>query len=101
MSVFGFPAITSACGHQTDRVLWTLEMPGFLVRWITRISLAMCNSVLNINVIKPAFFSVVFVTGLPGILEEQSISSIFYAPKDFSTVLQTVQGVGITKPVLR
>lgn len=101
MSVFGFPAITSACGQQADRVLWTLEMSRFLFRWITRISLAMCNSVLNINVIKATSFSVVFVTGLPGILEGQSTSSIFYVPKDFITVLQTVQAAGITKPVLR
>lgn len=57
----------------------------------------MCNSMLNINVIKAAFFSVVFVTGLPGILGEQSTLSIFYAPKDFNAVLQTVQAVGITK----
>lgn len=101
MSVFGFPAITSACGQQTDRVLWTLEMSRFLFRWITRISLAMCNLVLNINIIKTAFFSVVFATGLPGILEVQSTSSIFYAPKDFSTVLHNVQAVEITKPVLK
>lgn len=39
------------------------------------------------DVIKAAFFSVVFMTGLPDILEEQSTLSIFYAPKDFNMVL--------------
>lgn len=53
------------------------------------------------DVIKAAFFGVVFVTGLPDILEERSTISIFDAPKDFNTVLQTVQWVGITKPILK
>lgn len=43
------------------------------------------------DVIKATFFSVVFITGLPDILEEQSTLSVFYAPEDFNPVLQTVQ----------
>lgn len=42
------------------------------------------------DIIKAAFFTVVFITGLPDILEEQSTLSIFYAPNDFNRVLQTV-----------
>lgn len=72
-----------------------------LFRWITRISLAIRNSVLHMDVIKATFFSVVFITVLPDILEEQSTLSVFYAPKDFNTVLQTVQRVGITKSILK
>ena len=53
------------------------------------------------DVIKATFFSVVFVTGLPDVLDEQSTLSIFYAPEDFNTVLQTVQWVGITKSILK
>lgn len=43
------------------------------------------------DVIKATFSSVVFITSLPDVLEEQSILSIFCAQKDFNTMLLTVQ----------
>lgn len=55
----------------------------------------------NTDVIKAAFFGVLFVTGLPDILEEQSTLSLFRAPKDFNTAPQTVQWLGIAKSILK